>query len=124
MFRVLTVAREHGSGGADIARTMGERLGWRILDKALIEAIASVARVDPEPARRYDERIDSWLHRVSRRSLWRGAFEGVPASHGTEIFDCETMAALGRSLGSSGTADEETRARGIACVPLKLEARS
>ena len=98
MFRVLTVAREYGSGGADIARTIGERLGWRILDKALIEGIASAARVDPELARRYDERIDSWMHRVSRRSLWRGAFEGVPALTGTEVFDCETMAALGRSL--------------------------
>jgi cytidylate kinase len=98
MYRVLTVAREYGSGGGDIARTICERLGWRILDKALIEGIASVARVDPDLARRYDERIDSWLHRVSRRSLWRGAFEGVPALNGTEIFDCETMTALGRSL--------------------------
>jgi hypothetical protein len=98
MFRVLTVAREYGSGGADIAGRISERLGWRILDKALIEGIASAARVHPELARRYDERIDSWMHRVSRRSLWRGAFEGVPAVNGTEVFDCQTMTALGRSL--------------------------
>ncbi len=76
MFRVLTVAREYGSGGGDIARKISEKLGWRILDKALIEGIANVARVDPELARRYDERIDSWMHRVSRRGLWRGAIRG------------------------------------------------
>ena len=98
MFRVLTVAREFGSGGAQIARKISERLAWRLLDRALIEQIASVARVDPELARRFDERIDSWLHRVSRRGLWHGAFEGVATLNGTEIFDCDTMAALSRSL--------------------------
>ncbi len=98
MFRALTVAREFGSGGAQIAKKISERLGWRLLDKALIDAIASAARVDPELARRYDERIDSWMHRVSRRGLWRGAFEAVPVLNGTEIFDCETMTALARHL--------------------------
>ena len=98
MFRTLTVAREFGSGGALVAQTISERLGWRLLDKALIEAVAGAARVDPELARRYDERIDSWAHRVGRRGLWRGAFEAVPALNGTEVFDCETMTALARSL--------------------------
>ena len=98
MFRVLTVAREFGSGGAKIARKVSERLGWKLLDKALIEQIANAARVDPELVRRFDERIDSWLHRVSRRGLWHGAFEGVAALNGTTVFDCETMTALARSL--------------------------
>jgi len=98
MFRVLTIAREYGSGGADIARKISERLGWRTLDKALIEEIARVARVDPGLVRQYDERIDSWIHRVSRRGLWHGAFEGVPALNATAVFDCETMMALARSL--------------------------
>jgi hypothetical protein len=29
MIRVLTVEREYGSGGADIARKVAERLPWR-----------------------------------------------------------------------------------------------
>ena len=98
MFRVLTVAREYGSGGADIARRISERLGWKLLDRALMEAIARAAQVNPELARQYDERIDSWMHRVSRRGLWHGAFEGVPAPSATAVFDCETMTALARSL--------------------------
>lgn len=68
------------------------------MDKALVEAIARSAQVDPDLARRYDERCDSWTHRVSRRGLWHGAFEGVAAPAGTEVFDAETMAALGKSL--------------------------
>jgi cytidylate kinase len=98
MFRVLTVAREYGSGGAQIAKKISERLGWRLLDRVLIEAIAGAARVDPELARQYDERIDSWVHRVSRRGLWHGAFEAVPALSGTDVFDCETMTALARHM--------------------------
>jgi cytidylate kinase len=106
MFRVLTVAREYGSGGGPIAHRVAEKLGWHLLDKALVEEIARAAKVDPKLARRYDERCDSWLHRVSRRGLWHGGFEGVASSAETAVFDGETMAALGKSL------IEEAHARG------------
>jgi cytidylate kinase len=98
MFRVLTVAREYGSGGGLIARKIAERLGWDLLDKALVEWIARTAQVDPDLARQYDEHVDSWVHRVSRRGLWHGAFEGVATVTGLEVFDAETMASLGRDL--------------------------
>jgi cytidylate kinase len=98
MFRILTVAREYGSGGGRIARVVAEKLGWNLLDKALVDAIAKSAQVDPDLARQYDERVDSWLHRVSRRGLWRGAFEGVASVNGAEVFDAETMAQLARNL--------------------------
>lgn len=98
MFRVLTVAREYGSGGGRIARGMAEKLGWDLVDKALVDAVAQSAHVDPELARRYDERVDSWVHRIGRRGLWRGAFEGVAAVADQEIFDAESMAATGRHL--------------------------
>ncbi len=118
MFRVLTVAREFGSGGGSIAKKVAARLGWRLLDKALIESIATAARVDPELARRYDERIDSWLHRLGRRGFWRGAFEAVPALDGTEVFDCETMTALARHMIESAYAEGRCVivGRGAQCV--------
>jgi len=98
MFRVLTVAREYGSGGGSIAHRVAGILGWNLLDKALVDAIAQSAQVEPDLARRYDERPDSWLHRVSRRSLWHGDLEGVATVAGAEFFDAETMAALARNL--------------------------
>lgn len=118
MFRVLTVAREFGSGGGSIARRIAEILGWDLLDKALVEAVARTAQVDPELARRYDERVDSWLHRVSRRGLWHGAFESVPAVTDTEFFDAETMMALGRNLIHAGHAQGNCViiGRGAQCV--------
>lgn len=94
----MTVAREYGSGGAGIAALVAARLGWKLLDSALIDEIARAAHVDPELARQYDERVDTWLHRLSRRGLWHGAFEGVAAMASTEVFDAETMALLARAV--------------------------
>jgi cytidylate kinase len=98
VFRVLTIAREYGSGGALIGRSISEQLGWKLLDKAFIENIARAAKVDPQLARRFDERTDSWLERLSRHGLWRGAFEGVAIVSQPDCFDAETMAALAQNM--------------------------
>lgn len=98
MFRVLTVAREYGSGGGLIARAVAEKLGWDLLDKKLVDAIARSAQVDPVLAQQYDERVDSWLHRASRRVLWHGALDGLATVADAEVFDAETEAALVTNL--------------------------
>ena len=98
MFRVLTIAREYGSGGAIIGRRVSEQLEWKLLDKAFIENIARVAKVDPHLARQLDERTDSWLERLGRQGFWRGAFEGVAVGSPPDFFDAETMAALAQNM--------------------------
>jgi hypothetical protein len=100
MFRVLTIAREYGSGGALIGRSISEQLGWKLLDKAFIENIARAAKVDPQLARRFDERTDSWLERLAHQGagLWRGAFEGAVMVPQPDFFDAETMAALAQNM--------------------------
>jgi hypothetical protein len=97
MYRALTVAREYESGGDQIAALVAKRLGWKLLDSALIEEIANLAHVEPQLAREFDERVDSWLHRVSRRALWHGAFDAVAVLPETAVFDSETMARLARA---------------------------
>ena len=97
MFRVLTISREYGSGGAEIGRDIAQQLGWRVLDKAFIDNIARAVKVDPKLARRFDECTDSWLERL-RHGLWRGGFEGVAPVTQAEFFNAETMAALARNM--------------------------
>jgi hypothetical protein len=94
IYRALTVAREQEGGGDRIASEVARRLGWKLLDSALIEEIANLAHVDPQLVRQFDERVDSWVHRVSRRGLWHGGFEAVAVLPETEVFDAETMALL------------------------------
>jgi hypothetical protein len=96
-YRALTVAREYESGGDRIAALAAQRLGWKLLDGVLIDEIASLAHVDPQLARKFDERVDSWVHRVSRRALWHGAFDAVAVLPDTAVFDAETMAMLARA---------------------------
>ena len=45
-YRVLTVSREFGSGGGRIAQSIAKRLGWKLLDAAMIDEIACAAKVD------------------------------------------------------------------------------
>lgn len=97
MFKVLTISREYGSGGAAIGRGIAQRIGWKVLDKAFIDNIARAAQVDPRLARRLDESTDSWYARL-RRGLWRGAFEAVAPVRQADFFDAETMAALARNM--------------------------
>ena len=69
MFGVITITWEFGSGGGAIARSVAQRLGWKVLDKNLVEAVARAAQVALETARRYDEGVDSWWHRINRAGL-------------------------------------------------------
>jgi cytidylate kinase len=98
MFRIVTIAREYGSGGAGIAQQLADRLDWKLLDRCLVEKIAELARVDPKLAAEYDERPDPWINRIVR-ALWQGGLmRGTMAGPMPELFDADTMAALSRQV--------------------------
>jgi len=71
-YRVLTVNREFGSGGGRIAQKIAERLGWKLLDRNIIDAVAYAAHVDPKVVERYDENVQSWFRRLNQQAM-RGA---------------------------------------------------
>jgi cytidylate kinase len=92
-FRVVTVAREYGSGGAAVAARLASRLGFQLLDRALIQRIAERAQVDSSVAARLDEHLDPWVQRIGR-ALWRGGFEAVAPVDENEVLDAERLAVL------------------------------
>jgi hypothetical protein len=98
MFRIVTIAREYGSGGAGIAQLLADRLDWKLLDRCLVEKIAQLARVDPKLAEQYDERPDPWINRIVR-ALWQGGLiRGTMAGPMPELFDAGTMISLSRQV--------------------------
>jgi cytidylate kinase len=96
-WRVVTVGREYGSGGAAVAAALAQRLRFRLLDRALIERIAEAASIDPALAERLDEHVDGWATRVAR-ALRFGGFESVAAVPGEAILDAERMQALSAAV--------------------------
>jgi cytidylate kinase len=97
-YRVLTVDREFGSGGAKIAQTIADLLGWKLLDSALIDAIACAGHVDPKIVSAYDERVESWLQRLNRRALRGAAMSGGVIPEKENCFDPDVMTDLTRQI--------------------------
>ena len=98
MFRIVTVAREYGSGGGRIAQLLAERLDWKLLDRCLVEKIAHIARVEPKLAEQYDERPDPWVNRIVR-AIWQGGLtRGTMAGPLPELFDADRMASLSQRV--------------------------
>jgi cytidylate kinase len=64
-FRNVCISREAGAGGGTIARLVGTRLGWKVYDHELLEAIAQGMQVPLDEARIYDELspsvVQDWL---------------------------------------------------------------
>lgn len=70
----LLISREHASGGDAIARLAGQRLGWPVYDRELVDQIAAHAHVRKQLIERIDERS---------RFAWQ-AFRSALASNGIE----------------------------------------
>jgi len=98
MFRVVTVAREYASGGGRIAQLLADRLGWKLLDRCLVEKIAQAASVEPQVAEKYDERLDPWFNRLAE-VLWQSpGLKGYIAGPVPNWFDAEVAARLTRRV--------------------------
>ena len=57
----LTISREAGSGGAEVSRRVGVRLGWAVLDKELVEHLANDLKLEPRALKLMDETRADWF---------------------------------------------------------------
>ncbi len=97
-YRVLTVSREFGSGGGRIAKTIADRLGWKLLDSALIDAIACAGHVDANVVSRFDEHVEGWLQRMNRQAMRSAALAAGVALDEKNCFDAEVMTVLTKQI--------------------------
>src|SRR5215469_933822 len=75
VIRVLTVEREYGCGGGDIARKIADRLGWKLYDQLLTSEIARLSNCERAEVATREERVDPVYYRLLK-SIMRGSFEG------------------------------------------------
>src|SRR5215471_21095038 len=92
MFRLVTVEREYGCGGATIAAQLADHLGWKLWDHRLTEEIARIANVQPAAVQRCDERMDSPFYRLAK-AFWRGSYERS-SPLGSQVFDTDRMVSM------------------------------
>ena len=90
MVRVITVEREYGSAGVEIAMRLAERLGWELVDRALVQKVAQEFHVESSLVESRDERCDPWYHRLTK-AFSQGAPERTLGPTSPEAFDCEHM---------------------------------
>src|SRR5271165_1983901 len=64
-FQNICISRETGAGGGAIARQVGQRLGWKVYDRELLEAIAHRMGLPVDEVRCFDELapsvVQDWL---------------------------------------------------------------
>jgi cytidylate kinase len=59
--RAITISREYGSGGGEIATRLARYLGWQLIDHEIVERVASEMGTSIEAAEARDERTEGLL---------------------------------------------------------------
>jgi hypothetical protein len=57
----IAISREAGAGGCEVARRVGSALGWRVLDREVLEFVAEQFRLEREMLTLLDEDSLSWF---------------------------------------------------------------
>jgi hypothetical protein len=94
MIHAITIEREFGCGGSEIAGLVAGRLGWSLWDERLTQEIARLTESTPEAVEQREWRTDPAVYRVFQDFL-RGAFEGgLPPANRLHLLDARRIAAV------------------------------
>jgi cytidylate kinase len=63
---VITISRQYGSGGSDIAKLVVQRLGWTLIDNEFVDRVAERAGCTTEEVQQHEERVLTLIERLAR----------------------------------------------------------
>lgn len=90
MIDIITVEREYGCGGGEVAERLSERLGWTLWDQLLTEEIARQAQCPKTVVENREERTDPLYYRLFK-SFLRGSYEGSINAYKLKLVDSECI---------------------------------
>jgi hypothetical protein len=90
MVNIITIEREYGCGGGEIAQLVAARLGWKLWDQRLTEEIARLANCPKATVEAREERNDPLYYRLFK-SFLRGSYEGSINAPKLNLVDSETI---------------------------------
>jgi cytidylate kinase len=62
---IITVSRQYGSGGSEVAERVATALGWKLYDNAVVEEVAARLRMTPAEVSAREERVPSLVERMA-----------------------------------------------------------
>jgi len=94
MIRAVTIEREFGGGGLEIAAKLAEVLVWKLWDRELVPEIARLTNSTPQAVEQREWKNDPAVYRVFK-SFPRGAYEGsLPPTDRLELLDAQRIPAV------------------------------
>jgi cytidylate kinase len=90
MITTVTIEREYGSGGGEIAQLVSNHLGWKLWDQLLTEEIARLAECPKAVVQVREERTDPLYYRLFK-SFLRGSYEGSLNAYKLKLVDSESI---------------------------------
>jgi cytidylate kinase len=63
---LITISRQYGAGGSEVAARVARTLGWRLVDNELVERVAARAGMKPEDVAQLEERVPTFVERLAR----------------------------------------------------------
>jgi len=97
MVNIITIEREHGCGGGDIAQLVARRLGWELWDQKLTEEISRLAHCPKGVVEAHEEKKDPLYYRLFK-SFMRGSYEGAINAPKLNLVDSETILRITRRV--------------------------
>jgi cytidylate kinase len=97
MIKIVTIEREYGCGGGEIAQLLSTRLGWKLWDQWLTEEIARLAHCPKAVVEAREERNDPLYYRLFK-SFMRGSYEGSINAPKLNLVDSETIIRITRRV--------------------------
>ena len=97
MVKIITIEREYGCGGGEIAQSVSDRLGWKLWDQRLTEEIARLANCPKAVVEAREERNDPLYYRLFK-SFLRGSYEGSINAPKLNLVDSETILRITRRV--------------------------
>jgi len=63
---LITISRQYGAGGSEVAKLVAEALGWRLVDNELVEKVGARAGLSAEEIAGIEERTPSFIERLAQ----------------------------------------------------------
>lgn len=97
MVNIITIEREYGCGGGEIAQLVANRLGWKLWDQHLTEEIARLVNCPKAVVEEREEKNDPLYYRLFK-SFMRGSYEGSINAPKLSLVDSETILKTTKSV--------------------------